>query len=109
MNAQKFIEKYDFNIYDSVVAWALAEYVSHHENKFDGVVSGTTIDGRKLATILDAAVVWAKETASVEQEQKLQDLIQEALNGFNGRRYVQAMDFGFAEFVSDLLAGKNTS
>lgn len=94
-------EKYNLNLYDTVVAWAISDYVAAHKDALESVVAGGKLDGKELVDHLDAAVSWVKKEHR-DCEEKLVGMIDAALDGFDGTRYVQAMDAGFAEYVLDL-------
>ena len=101
--------KYDFNAYDTAVALILTRYLSStgEVKKELGRVVGTgTIDGTALADLLDRAAAWAEEGIKPSDDpktEKLMDAVKTVLDGFSGKRYVQSMDAGFAEFLDDFL------
>ena len=77
--------KYDFNAYDTVVALVLTRYLmitGRSKIELGAVFGDGTVDGLALA-----------DNMATE--------IGKALEGFSGKRYVQSMDTGFAEFLDD--------
>lgn len=99
--------KYDFNAYDTVVALVLTRYLMNtgrSKTELGTIVGDGTVDGLALADLLDRAVVWAQEGLKSSGELLTDNIVTEigkALEGFSGKRYVQSMDTGFAEFLDD--------
>ena len=99
--------KYDFNAYDTVVALVLTRYLmitGRSKIELGAVFGDGTVDGLALADLLDRATVWAKEGMKSRGESLTDNMATEigkALEGFSGKRYVQSMETGFAEFLDD--------
>lgn len=100
--------KYNLNIYDTAVAWALTRYVCDHRNVLNGIMEGNDLEATKLATVLNDAAVWMNIRLEGDCErvpQGVVELVKQALDGFDGEKFIRSMDSGFAELLADLCKG----
>lgn len=101
-------EKYNFNAYDTIIALILTQYLKERDYKAElrKVIIGKQVSAPVLAELLDRAAMWASAKICASDDYITENVIEAmktALQDFSGKRYVQSMDAGFAEFLDDFL------